>query len=126
MSGELPSFAKYIFLLGFIVSLIVGVWSFLSPDTWSTITDWPAENSSVRLIGSFLIMLAVAAILAYRARTWKEVEIYVFIIIIWTFIATIGMVWSIMTEALSIIGWYLTGLLILFFALYVFVYYKCR
>jgi hypothetical protein len=126
MSGELPSFAKYIFLLGFIVSLIVGVWSFLSPDTWSTITDWPAENSSVRLIGSFLIMLAVAAVLAYRARTWKEVEIYVFIIIIWTFIATVGMVWSIMTEALSIIGWYLTGLLVLFFALYVFVYYKCR
>jgi len=126
MSGELPSFAKYIFLLGFLVSIIVGIWSFLSPDSWSSITGWPLENSSVRLVGSFLLMLAIAAILAFRAKTWKEVEIYVLVIIIWTLIGAIGMVWSILTEALPIIGWYLTGLLVLFFVLYIYVYYKCK
>ncbi|MFX1370134.1 MAG: hypothetical protein ACFFAY_16205, partial [Promethearchaeota archaeon] len=77
MSGEIPSYAKYIFLLGFIVSLIFGAWYFISPESWCDFTDWPAEYSSLRIVGSLLLMLSFAAILAYRAQTWKEVELYV-------------------------------------------------
>ncbi|MFW9965466.1 MAG: hypothetical protein ACFFCX_17970 [Candidatus Sifarchaeia archaeon] len=126
MSGELPSFAKYIFLLGFIVSVIIGGWSFLSPESWSAITEWPLEVVSIRMVGSLLLMLAIAAILAFRAKSWKEVEIYVMMVIIWTIIGIVGLVWNIAVVGLPLIGWLNTGLLVLFFVLYTYVYYKCR
>ncbi|MHA2230317.1 MAG: hypothetical protein ACXABL_14025 [Candidatus Thorarchaeota archaeon] len=126
MSGEIPSFAKYIFLLGFIVSLIFGVWYFVSPESWSTITGWPSEVASMRVMGSFLIMLAIAAILAYRATSWKEVELYVLMVILWTILGIIAMLWNFAVIALPIAGWMNTGLLALFLVLYLYVYYTAR
>jgi hypothetical protein len=124
MSGEIPSFAKYIFLLGFIVSLIFGAWYFVVPESWSTITGWPDESSTLRMMGSFLLTLAVAALLAYRAESWKEVELYVLMIIIWTILGIVGMLWNYATMTLPIAGWLNTGLLALFLVLYLYVYFQ--
>jgi hypothetical protein len=126
MSGEIPSFAKYIFLFGFIVSLIFGVWYFLSPESWSTITGWPTENASGRIVGALLIVLALGSILAYRASSWKEVELFVIILIAWNLLGTIGMVWNMLVLTLPIAGWFMTGLLVLFLVLNLYVYYQCK
>ncbi|MHA2191555.1 MAG: hypothetical protein ACXAAP_15145 [Candidatus Thorarchaeota archaeon] len=126
MSGEIPSFAKYIFLFGFIVSMIFGAWYFVSPESWSTITGWPSEDASMRVLGSFLIMLAIAGILAYRATSWKEVEIYVLMIILWTILGIIAMLWNFAVMVIPIAGWMNTGLLALFLVLYLYVYYTAR
>jgi hypothetical protein len=126
MSVEIPSFAKYIFLLGFLTSIIFGVWSFLVPDSFSAVTGWPVEPAAIRLVGSFLIMFGIAAILAYRATSWKEVELYVLMIIFWTILGTIALVWSTITVPLPIIGWLLAGLLVVFLVLYLFIYMKAR
>ena len=126
MSEEIPSFAKYIFLLGFITSFIFGLWSFILPDSFSAITGWPVEPAATRLVGSFLTMLGIAALLAYRATSWKEVELYVLMIILWMLLGTIALVWSTLTVPLPIIGWLLAGLLMLFLVLYLFIYMKAR
>lgn len=126
MSGEIPSFAKYVFLLGFITSIIFGVWAFILPESFSTITGWPVEPAATRLVGSFLTMLGIAAILAYRATSWKEVELYVLMILLWTLLGTISLVWSTIVVPLPIIGWLLSGLLMLFFVLYLVIYMKAR
>ncbi|MHA1963252.1 MAG: hypothetical protein ACXACG_00915 [Candidatus Thorarchaeota archaeon] len=126
MSGEIPSFAKYIFLLGFIVSLIFGVWYFLSPESWSAITGWPIETAAIRVLGAFLLMLSVGAILAFRATSWKEVELYVLMVIVWTLLGTIGMVWNMLVLTLPIAGWLNTSLTALFLVLYLYVYYECK
>jgi len=126
MSREIPSFAKYIFLLGFIVTLIYGAWYFLLPESWSAVTGWPEETASVRVLGSFLLMLSIAAILAYRAASWKEVELYVLMVIVWTLLGTIGMVWNMLVMTLPIAGWFNTGLTALFLVLYLYVYYQCK
>ncbi|MFW9912869.1 MAG: hypothetical protein ACFFEU_10385 [Candidatus Thorarchaeota archaeon] len=126
MSGKIPSFAKYVFLLGFIASIIFGVWAFISPESFSTLTEWPDEPAATRLVGSFLISLAIAALLAYRASSWKDVELYVLIIILWTILGTISLVWSTLVVPLPIIGWALAGLLMLFFVLYLYVYMQGR
>ncbi|MHA2002598.1 MAG: hypothetical protein ACW960_00705 [Candidatus Thorarchaeota archaeon] len=126
MSGEIPSYAKYIFLLGFITSIIFGVWAFISPESYSAITGWPDEHAATRLVGSFLIMLAIAAILAFRATSWKDVELYVLMIILWTLLGSISLVWSTLVVPLPIIGWALTGLLMLFFVLYLYIYMQGR
>jgi len=126
MSGEIPSFAKYIFLLGFIVSLVFGVWYFLSPESWSAITGWPIETAAIRILGSLLLMLSVGAILAFRATTWKEVELYVLMVIVWTLLGTIGMLWNMLSMTLPVIGWLNTGLTAMFLVLYLYVYYRCK
>lgn len=126
MSRVVPSFAKYIFLLGFIVSFIFGVWYFLSPESWSAITGWPIETAAIRILGSLLLMLSVGAILAYRATSWKEVELYVLMVIVWTLLGTIGMVWNMLVLTLPMAGWLNTGLTALFLVLYLYVYYQCK
>ncbi|MHA2352671.1 MAG: hypothetical protein ACXABX_06085 [Candidatus Thorarchaeota archaeon] len=126
MSGEIPSYAKYIFLLGFITSFVFGVWSFLSPESYSAITGWPDEPTASRLVGSFLIMLGIAAILAYRATSWKEIELYVLMIILWTILGSIALIWSTLVVPLTIIGWLLTGLLVVFLVLYLYIYISCK
>ena len=126
MSGELPSFAKYVFLLGFIVSLIMGGWTFLSPVSWCEITEWPLEIASVRVIGALLLTLSFAGILGFRAKSWKEVELYVETIIFFSIITAVAMVWNAVVQGLPLIGWFNTGLLVLFFVLYTYVYYRCK
>lgn len=126
MSKEIPSLVRYIFLLGFIVTLIYGAWYFLIPESWSAVTGWPEEPASIRVLGSFLLMLSVAAILAYRAESWQEVELYVIIVIVWTLLATIGMVWNMLVMTLPIAGWFNAGLTALFLVLYLYVYYQCK
>ncbi|NHJ13875.1 MAG: hypothetical protein EAX95_09360 [Candidatus Thorarchaeota archaeon] len=124
MSGEIPSFAKYVFLLAFLVSAIIGVWSYLSPESFCGLTEWPLEPATVRLVASFLIAFSIAAILAYRATTWKEIELYVQMIILWTIITSVGLIWSTVVVPLPLIGWLLTALVLVFFILYLYIYMK--
>jgi hypothetical protein len=126
MSGEIPSYARYIFLLGFIVSLIFGVWYFVSPESWSDFTGWTLEISATRMVGALLLMLAVGAIMAYRAESWKEIELYVLMVIIWTILGTIGMLWNFAVMTIPVFGWVNTGLLVIFFVLYLYIYMQGR
>ena len=126
MSGEIPSYAKYIFLFGFIVSLIFGAWFFISPESYSAITGWPSENAALRVTGSLLLMMSVGAILAFRATSWKEVEIYVLMVTVWSLIGTIAMVWNMLVMTLPLAGWFNTGLTAMFFVLYLYVYTQCK
>ncbi|MHA2002975.1 MAG: hypothetical protein ACW975_03640 [Candidatus Thorarchaeota archaeon] len=126
MSQEIPNYAKYIFLFSFIVSLIFGVWYFFSPESWSDITAWPTETAAGRVVGALQLMLAIGAILAYRATSWKEVELYVLMAIVGNLLSAIGMVWNMLVLTLPIVGWLLTGLLVLFLVLYFYVYYQCK
>ncbi len=126
MNEEIPNFAKYIFLLNFIVSLIFGAWYFLTPESWSTITGWPVETASGRVIGALLITLALGSILAYRSSSWKEVELFVIVLIVWNLLGTIGMVWNMLVLTLPIAGWFMTGLLVLFLVLNLYVYIQCK
>ncbi|UCE11256.1 MAG: hypothetical protein JSW61_04785 [Candidatus Thorarchaeota archaeon] len=126
MSGELSNIAKYIFLFGFIVSLIFGAWFFASPESWSAITGWPTETASSRIVGALLIAFAAGAILAYRETSWDRVEVYVLMSIVWTILGTVGMVWNIAVMTLPPASWFTTGLLVLFFVLYFYVYYQAK
>ncbi|MFW9809970.1 MAG: hypothetical protein ACFFE6_11400 [Candidatus Thorarchaeota archaeon] len=126
MSGEIPSYARYIFLLGCIVSLIFGAWFFISPESWSDITGWPPEPSTARVLGAILLSYVLGAFLAFRAESWKEIEIYVLMSIIWTLLGTIGMVWNMAVMTLPIASLLTTGLLVMFLILYLYLYMQLR
>jgi len=110
----------------FITTLIFGVWYFLSPESWVTLTGWPTETASGRLLGAALIMMAVGSFLGYRATSWEQVELYVTMEIVWNLLGVIGMIWNYATMALPDAGWINTGLLAVFLLLFVYVYYQAK
>ena len=124
MSGELSSQSKYIFLLAFIAQIIFGIWYFVAPETWVTLTGWPSELASGRVLGAASIALAIGGFLAYRASSWDKVEVYVMMQLFWNIFGLIALLWAYFTMTLPVATWLIVGLLGLFLILFLFVYIK--
>lgn len=126
MSENISNLARYVFLVHFIVLLIFGVWYFVSPESWAALTGWPTETAAGRMLGAAFIMMAVGGIMGYRATSWEQVELFVTIEIVWNLLGIIGMIWNYATMTLPVAGWLMTGLLVIFLLLYVYVYYNAK
>jgi Ca2+/Na+ antiporter len=126
LSGELSSITKYIFLLTFIIQIIFGVWFFVSPESWVTLTGWPNEVNSGRVLGAVIMALALGALLAYRATSWEQVELFVIMQLLYNLLGLVAMLWNYATVALPVAGWLIIGLLALYLVFYLFVYYKAK
>jgi len=122
MSGELSKLSKYIFLLAFIAQIIFGVWFFIAPETWSTLTGWPTETAAGRALGAGIIALAIGGLLAYRATSWDKVELYVIMQLFWNIFGLIAMLWAYFTMTLPMATWLIVGLLGLYLILFLYVY----
>jgi len=122
MSGELSKLSKYIFLLAFIAQIIFGVWFFLAPESWSTLTGWPTETAAGRALGAGIIALAMGGLLAYRATSWDKVELYVIMQLFWNIFGLIAMLWAYFTMTLPMATWLIVGLLGLYLILFLYVY----
>ncbi|MFX1483863.1 MAG: hypothetical protein ACFFCP_11830, partial [Promethearchaeota archaeon] len=94
--------------------------------SWSDLTGWPPEPSTARVLGAILLSYVVGAFLAYRAESWKAIEIYVLMTIVWTLLGTIGMIWNIAVLTLPIASFVTTGILVIFLILYLYVYMQLR
>ena len=126
MSGELSSLTKYIFLLTFLAQIIFGVLFFFSPETWIALTGWPNEISTGRVLGAAIMVLALGALLAFRATSWEQVELFVIIQILWNILGLVAMLWNYFTMVLPVAVWLVIGLLALYLVFYLFVYYKAK
>ena len=126
MAGEIPQIARYVFLLHFIVALVFGAFWFLLPEYWSTLTGWPVEYASGRIVGMATLMMGIGSFFAYRKTTWEQVEIYVIMELVFNILGVIGMIWNMLTMALPIVGWALTGLLGLFAVLFLYVFFTAK
>jgi Ca2+/Na+ antiporter len=115
---------KYIFLLTFIVQIIFGVWFFVSPESWVTMTGWPNEVNSGRVLGAVIMALALGALLAYRATSWEQVELFVIMQILYNILGLVAMLWNYATVALPVAGWLIVVLLAIYLVFYLFVCYK--
>jgi len=126
MTGEISKLARYVFLLYFVVALILGVWFFVSPESWNSVTGWPEEISAGRMEGAATMALAIGSLLAYRAKSWEQVQIFVVLIIIWALLSAVGMLWNIATRTLPVAAWLTAGLAALFLILFFYVYYQAK
>ena len=126
MTGEISKLAKYVSLLYFIITVILGVWFFLSPESWNALTGWPEEIASGRIVGAAFVAFAIGALLAYRAKSWEEIRILVMVLIIWTLLAVVGMLWNIATMTLPVAAWLMVGLAAVFLILFLYVYFKAK
>ncbi len=128
MPGEISKSAKYIFLLYFIVTIVFGAFWFLLPAYWNTLTGWPSEIASGRIVGAAIIVMAIGALLAYRATSWQQVEIFVMMGIMFGILGVLGLLWDILAPppVLPMIAWLLVGLQLLLWLLLLYVYFKGR
>ena len=124
MSGELSNLAKYIFLFVFLIQIVFGVWYFIAPESWSTLTGWPLELGAGRVLGAAIMALALGSLLAYRAASWEQVELFVIMQILWNILGLVAMLWAYATMALPLATWLIVGLLALVLILFIYVYYK--
>ena len=124
MSGELSNLAKYIFLFVFLIQIVFGVWYFIAPESWSTLTGWPLELGAGRVLGAAIMALALGSLLAYRAASWEQVELFVIMQILWNILGLVAMLWAYATMTLPIATWLIVGLLALVLILFIYVYYK--
>ena len=124
--ADIPKSAKYVFLLHFIIALIFGAIWFLMPEYWNTLTGWPNEVASGRIVGMATLMVAIGSIMAYQKATWEQVEIYVIMELVFNILGAIGMLWNMLTISLPIIGWILVGLLVVFSVLFLYVFSTAR
>jgi len=125
-TGDISKSSKFVLLLYFIVALIFGAWFFFAPELWNAITGWPTEIASGRMVGAACIALAIGSFLAYRAKSWEQIQIFVLLIIVWAITSVVGMLWNIMTKTLPIAAWFMAGLAGLFLLLFCYVYYSGR
>jgi len=123
---ELSKTTKYIFLSHFIAVMIFGVWFFVSPESWSTLTGWPNEPSAGRILGGVLIAIGFSSLLAFRATTWEEVEIIVIMVLIYNIVGIVGMLWNYAYLTLPVAGYGIIGLYGLYLILYFYVYYDAK
>ncbi|MHA1928043.1 MAG: hypothetical protein ACTSV2_05610 [Candidatus Thorarchaeota archaeon] len=123
---ELPKMAKTVFLLHFIVCIVLGIWYFLAPELWSSVTGWPIETAAGRMLGAAIIAFGIASFLCFRATTWEQVEFLVLMEITWNLLACIGMIWNIAYIDLPIIAWMNTALVGIFFVLFFYLYYDAK
>ena len=124
MSGELSNLAKYIFLFAFLIQIVFGVWYFIAPESWSTLTGWPLELGAGRALGAAIMALALGSLLAYRAASWEQVELFVIMQILWNILGIVAMLWAYATMALPVVTWLIVGLLALVLILFIYVYFK--
>ncbi len=123
---EVPVIAKYVFLLHFIVALVFGAFWFLMPEYWNTLTGWPNEVASGRVVGMASLVMAVGSLLAYQKATWEQVEIYVIMELVFNILGAIGMIWNMLVMTLPIVGWVLVGILALFSVLFLYVFFTAK
>jgi hypothetical protein len=126
MAGEIPNVVKYVFLLHFIVALVFGAFWFLLPEYWSTLTEWPVEYASGRMVGMATLMMAIGSFMAYRKTTWDQIEVYVIMELVFNILGAIGMLWNVIAFALPVISWLLIGLLGLFSILFLYVFFTAK
>ncbi len=126
MTGEISKLARYVLLLYFIATVIFGVWFFLSPESWNSLTGWPEEIAAGRMVGAAFTALAIGSFLAYRAKSWEQIQIFVMLIIIWALLAVVGMLWNIATQTLPVAAWLMSGLAAVFLILFLYIYYQAK
>ncbi len=110
---EIPKIVNYAFLISMITSIVYGAWFFLAPETWNSLTGWPSELAAGRTLGATILAIGLASVFAFRAKTWKEVEVFALFIMFWAIFGTIAMVWAYATMTLPWQAWINVAILLI-------------
>ena len=128
IDSEYPTLLKYTFILHFLIAWIFGVWLFVLPDSFNTFIGHTTPADPVNIAyGALLIGIGLTSLLAFRASDWKSVKILVEMELVYTPVAIIGGIISLLTSSYPL--WFLSFYMIimaLFFILFLIPYYQFK
>jgi hypothetical protein len=97
---------KMTFLVHFVIGLIFGLIDLLIPEQWGNLTNWPVQDPVIyRLVGSAILAFAASSIMAYRETDWEKVILIVRTEIVWTALATLVFLVSLVFWDAPAIAW---------------------
>jgi hypothetical protein len=128
IDSEYPTMLKYTFILHFLIAWIFGIWLFALPDSFNTFIGHTTPADPVNIAyGALLIGIGLTSLLAFRASDWKSVKILVEMELVYTPVAIIGGIISLLTSSYPL--WFLSVYMIimaLFFILLLIPYYQFK
>ncbi len=106
MSASVSSGLKTTLLLHALFAGILGVFYFAVPVRWGELVGWPpAQPLDHRVIGAAFLAFALASWLARGAGSWGEVRIVVAMHALFATLATLLLVWALLTADVPALGW---------------------
>lgn len=102
-------------------ALIAGVFGLIFlfiPEQYGEWAAWDMSDAAYRLIGAFVVALAVSSVLAALAEEWIEVRIKVGLELVWTALAIVVMIWALLTDQVSSTGWLFVAIFTSFFVVF--------
>lgn len=123
---EISKFLKMAFLIDALIAFAYGFIMLLLPEQHATFFAFPYEEFADRFIGSLFLALGFGNLLAYRASSWENVEIVIYMNMTF-FILGIGvMLYSMAVALIPIAGFVQVGLMSFLFILFLYAYYEAK
>jgi len=126
--NEYPVMLKYTFLLHMLIAWLFGIWLFAFPDTFNAFIGHttPADDLNIAY-GALLIGLGITSLLGFRAGDWKSVKILVEMEFVYTPLAIIGGVISLLggNYPASFLYFYI-AIMAVFFIMFLIPYYQYK
>ncbi len=126
--NKYPTILKYTFLLHWLVGWLFGIWLFALPDSFNTFIGHTTPADPVNIAyGALLIGIGLTSFLGFRAGNWNSVKILVEMELVYTPLAIIGGIISLVAGSYP--AWFLYVYMIivaLFFILFFISYYQNR
>ncbi|MHA1963254.1 MAG: hypothetical protein ACXACG_00925 [Candidatus Thorarchaeota archaeon] len=123
---EISKFLKYAFLIDGLVALVYGLILLLIPEQHMAFFVYPFEEFADRFVGGMMVAFGVGNLLAYRASSWENVELVIYMNMTFFILCSIEMAYSFAVGLIPIAGFLQIGLMSFLLILFLYAYYEAK
>jgi len=106
MNKPISSGLRTTFLVHFILGLIFGLLLLLIPETFLGMFSWKVtQPATYRLVGAAILGFTMSSWFGYKAATWDQVRIVVLAELVWAPLATLVMLWGMISGDFPPTAW---------------------
>jgi hypothetical protein len=124
-SGEYTALLRYVFILHVIVAGFFGVWLMALPSSFNAIIGWTYDPTN-HPYGAALVAIAFTSLAGFRVKEWVRVKIVVEMELVHTVLGMIVGLYVAFNTTYPMFVWIYTGIMALFFVLFLVSYYQNR
>lgn len=123
---EITKFARISFLIDALVAIIYGLVMLLIPEQHATLMGFPYEEFANRYVGALFLGYGIGNLLAYRASSWEQVELVVFMNLGFLVLGLITALYCIAVAVLPALAYMHVGLMVFLIFLFLYSYYEAK
>ncbi|TET07610.1 MAG: hypothetical protein E3J86_12560 [Candidatus Thorarchaeota archaeon] len=123
---EISKFLKYAFIIDGLIALVYGLILLLIPEQHMAFFGYPFEEFADRFTGGMMVAFGIGNLLAYRASSWENVELVIYMNMAFSLICSTVMLYSFAVGLLPIAAFLQIGLMMFLFLLFLYAYYEAK